>query len=618
MKPLSKNLIVFFLIVITLGVLFSSYSMQPDKPEVIGTSTLVEKIVAGEISRIEIREDTLAIFTNDETEFEVKKERGESVSELLTNYGVTTEQLTGVQIEVKEPSLGVTILRTVGPTLIFLLGFGIVFWFLMRQMQGANSKAMTFGQSKAKEYSSKKNKVSFKDVAGAAEAKEELAEIVDFLKHPKKYTDVGAKIPQGVLLMGAPGTGKTLLARAVAGEANVPFFHMSGSEFVEMFVGVGASRVRDLFAKAKKAAPSIIFVDEIDAVGRQRGTGLGGGHDEREQTLNQILVELDGFEANSGVIVIAATNRPDVLDPALLRPGRFDRLITLDLPSLKDREDILKIYAKNKPLAKDADLKRVAQRTIGFSGADLMNIMNEAAIATARHGKKEINQDELLESIEKVMLGPERKSSVFSKDEKKVTAYHEAGHAIVGHVLPHTDEIHKVSIIPRGRAAGYTMSLPSEDKKMHFRSEFIDGLAMMLGGYAAEKEIFGDITTGASNDLKKATETAKKLVTRYGMSEELGPRTYGDGEEMIFLGKEIHESRDYSEQTAQEIDKAVIGLLNDALATAKSIVHKHRDKIDKVVEILLEHETIEKEKFEEIIGPPNKAPKLVILAAKAH
>jgi cell division protease FtsH len=381
-----------------------------------------------------------------------------------------------------------------------------------------------------------------------------------------------------------------------------------------MFVGVGASRVRDLFAKAKKAAPCIVFIDEIDAVGRKRGTGVGGGHDEREQTLNQILVEMDGFDPNSGVIVVAATNRPDVLDSALLRPGRFDRRITIDLPTLEDREAILKIHAEKKPLAKDVDLRRVAQRTIGFSGADLMNIMNEAAILTARKGQKEISQMILLEAIEKVMIGPERSSSVFSEDERRITAYHEAGHAIVGHLLPHADEVHKVSIISRGRAAGYTMSLPFEDKKMNFKQEFIDRMAMMLGGYAAEKEIFGDITTGASNDLEKVTGTARQLVTRWGMSEELGPRTYGDQEDG-FLGHQGATIKDYSEKTAEVIDREIHTLVTAALATAKRIIHENRAKLDDIVKVLMEHEIIEKERFEEIAGPPNKAPKLMVQTA---
>ncbi len=603
MKPLSKNLIIFFLVVLALGVIFSSYNLKGDEPEVIGTSDLVEKITNNEIDRIEVEEDTLSIFALDETEYEVKKESGESLSDLLTNYGITSEQLAAVNIQVVEPSMWISLLRTILPTLIFLIGFLVIFWFLINQMQGANNRAMSFGQSKAKEVTSKKDRVSFKDVAGEAESKEELTEVVDFLKSPKKYTEVGAKIPKGVLLMGPPGTGKTLLARAVAGEANVPFFHISGSEFVEMFVGVGASRVRDLFAKAKKAAPCIIFIDEIDAVGRQRGAGLGGGHDEREQTLNQILVEMDGFAPNNGVILIAATNRPDVLDPALLRPGRFDRRITLDLPPLKDRKAILDIHAKGKPLEDNVDVERIAQRTVGFSGADLMNIMNEGAILAARNNNKTISQKNLLDAIEKVMLGPERKSSILSDKERKVTAYHEAGHAIVGHMLPNCDDVHKISIISRGRAAGYTMSLPSEDKKMHFRAEFIDDLAMMLAGYAIEKQTFGDITTGASNDLQRATKLAKNLITQYGMSDKMGPRTYGEREDLVFLGKEIKDRRNYSEQTAQEIDEEILRLVNDALETANKVVKENNEKVEKIVEVLLEKETIEKEQFEELMGP---------------
>ncbi len=415
--------------------------------------------------------------------------------------------------------------------------------------------------------------------------------------------------------MGPPGTGKTLIARAVSGEANVPFFHISGSEFVEMFVGVGASRVRDLFAKAKKAAPCIIFIDEIDAVGRQRGAGLGGGHDEREQTLNQILVEMDGFDPNLGVIVIAATNRPDVLDSALLRPGRFDRRVILDRPDLKDREAILKIHAENKPLGADVDLHRVAERTTGLAGADLMNVINEAAIFAARRDQKVIMQKDLLDSIEKVLIGPERKSHILSDAERAITAYHESGHAVVGHMLPHCDDVHKVSIISRGRAAGYTMSIPDEDKKMHSRSEFIDELAMMLGGYVAESEIFGDLTTGASNDLQRATQLAKELVTQYGMSDVLGPRTYGVGDEMVFLGKQIHESRDYSEKIAERIDEEMNKLLNDAKETARRIIREQRPKMDAVVKHLLEKETIEKEEFIALIGPAVKATTLVPLPA---
>ncbi|EKD47167.1 MAG: hypothetical protein ACD_66C00187G0003 [uncultured bacterium] len=602
MKPLSKNIIIFLLVILALGIIFSSYDLKAPEPEVIGTSTLVEKIAAGEVSKIEVQEDTLSITGTNETPYEMKKEPGESLSDLLTNYGVTGEQLATINIQVVEESMWISLLRTALPTLLFLIGFLIIFWFLIGQMQGANNRALSFGQTKAKEVISKKDQVKFKDVAGEVEAKEELYEVVDFLKHPKKYTEVGAKIPKGVLLMGPPGTGKTLLARAVAGEANVPFFHISGSEFVEMFVGVGASRVRDLFGKAKKAAPCIIFIDEIDAVGRQRGAGLGGGHDEREQTLNQILVEMDGFAPNMGVIVIAATNRPDVLDPALLRPGRFDRRITLDLPSLKDRRSILDIHAKGKPLGEDTDLQRVAERTVGFSGADLMNIMNEAAILTARENKKIIAQNNLLSAIEKVMLGPERKSNILSDKERRVTAYHEAGHAIVGHILPNCDDVHKISIISRGRAAGYTMSLPSEDKKMHFRAEFIDELAMMLAGYAIEQKMFGDRTTGASNDLSRATKLARNLVTQYGMSEKMGPRTYGEREDMIFLGREIHENRDYSEKTAQEIDEEILRLVNEALITANKVINENQGLVEKIVAELLEKETIEKETFDKIMG----------------
>lgn len=612
MKPLSKNILIALLAVLALGLVFSTYDMQRSAPEDITVSTLIDKVEAGEVQKIEVRENTLTIYGTDEKLYATKKDGDQSVEELLSAYGVAPEEIKAANVEIKDPSLGVTLARSVLPTLVFVVAFGLILWFFMRQMQGANNKAMTFGQANVREMTNKKNRITFDDVAGATEAKEELAEIVEFLKTPKKFADLGAKIPKGVLLMGPPGTGKTLIARAVAGEANAPFFHISGSEFVEMFVGVGASRVRDLFTRAKKAAPCIIFIDEIDAVGRQRGAGLGGGHDEREQTLNQILVEMDGFEPNLGVIVIAATNRPDVLDPALLRPGRFDRRVVLDRPDLKEREAILTIHAQNKPLEKDIDLKRIAERTPGLSGADLMNIMNEAAILAARRNKKETGQKELLEAIEKVMIGPERKSHILSQEERVVTAYHEAGHAIVGHLLPFCDDVHKVSIIARGRAAGYTMSIPEEDRKMHSKREFLDDLAMTLGGYVAEQEIFGELTTGASNDLQKATAIARQLVTQFGMSEVLGPRTYGERDEMVFLGKQIHENRDYSEKVAEAIDNEISRILKEALERAADVIRTNRPKMDAIVKELLEKETIEKEQFEVVVGPANKRPKMEV------
>jgi len=473
---------------------------------------------------------------------------------------------------------------------------------MMRQVQGVNNRAMTFGQSGAKIADRQKDKITFQDVAGAHEAKEDLEEIVKFLQEPQKFTAMGAKIPRGVLLLGAPGTGKTLLARAVAGEAKVPFFHISGSEFVEMFVGVGASRVRDLFKKAKKTAPCLIFVDEIDAVGRQRGTGLGGSHDEREQTLNQILVEMDGFDNQTNVIVIAATNRPDVLDPALLRPGRFDRQVVIDLPDIKDREAILKIHAKKKPLATNVNLKLVAQRTPGFSGVDLGNVLNEAAIMTVKNNEKNIHNETILDAIERVMLGRERKSYILSDKEKGITAHHEAGHALIAHILPHADPVHKISIISRGRAAGYTINLPDIEKKMQSYSDFIDSMAVLLGGYAAEKIFFDEVTTGASNDLKKVTHTARQIVTQFGMDNKLGPRTFGEREEMIFLGKEIHERRDYSEKTAEMIDQEISKYIDQALKTATKIINENKDKIAKIVKVLLNKETIEKEEFAQLIA----------------
>ena len=526
-----------------------------------------------------------------------KKEPESSLVELLAVYGVSADELAQVQIEVKNPSGFKYWFAVLGPALlpVFVI-FGILY-FLTRSVKGGpGMQPFSFGQAKPRmiDPNDKRQKVTFKDVAGAKEAKEELREIVDFLRNPKKFLAIGARIPKGVLLMGSPGTGKTLLARAVAGEAKVPFFSISGSEFVEMFVGVGASRVRDLFAQAKKQAPAIIFVDEIDAVGRARGVGMGGGNDEREQTLNQILVEMDGFEPNDQVIVMAATNRPDVLDPALLRPGRFDRRVTIDLPDRKDREEILKIHARKKPLHADVDLKVIAERTPGFSGADLANLMNEAAILAARENRKEITQYDLIRSIEKVMLGPERKSHVLSEKEKKITAYHEAGHALVASVLEHSDPVHKISIISRGRAAGYTIKLPLEDKKMHSKKEFLDDIAVSLGGYVAEELVFGDVTTGPSNDLEVLTNLARSMVARWGMSEKLGTVAL-DSEKAQFGEKP------YSEETARKIDEEVQHIVENAKKKVKEILTKHRALLDDIANALIEKETLEKDEFESLL-----------------
>ncbi|MFA5854166.1 MAG: ATP-dependent zinc metalloprotease FtsH [Patescibacteria group bacterium] len=597
-KYVVRNLILFFLVLIGVGVVFSTLSLSGNKPKNVDLSTLAKQIQQDEVKSIAIQGNDISATLADGTKEKTVKESGDSLVSALRDFGVEAEKLQSVEIAVKQPGGFSYWAGVLLPILLPLLVIGGFVYLMMRNVQGQNMRAMMFGQSSAREVPKDgKNRVTFKDVAGVKEAKEELTEVVDFLRNPKKFSALGAKIPKGVLLMGSPGTGKTLLARAVAGEANVPFLHISGSEFVEMFVGVGASRVRDLFAKAKKTAPCIIFIDEIDAVGRQRGAGLGGSHDEREQTLNQILTEMDGFEPNAGVIVLAATNRPDVLDPALLRPGRFDRRVVIDPPDLNDREEILKIHAKKKPLATDVNLRKLAERTPGFSGADLANLMNEAAILAARKDKTEVTEAMLLDSVEKVMLGPERKSYIMNAHEKKVTAYHEAGHALVAHFSKHADPVHKISIISRGFAAGYTIKLPSEDKRMHTKSEFIDDIAVCLGGYVAEREIFNELTTGASSDLRKATSLAKDMVTRFGMSDVLPPRTYGEHEEMIFLGKEIHSQRDYSEKIAIQIDDEVAALIQNGKAQAEKVVREQRAKMDKVVEILLKNETIEKEEF---------------------
>jgi cell division protease FtsH len=596
-----RNILLIIGAVVLVGVALSTITL--DKTPTLDVGTLVSRVQAGEVTEIEVQSRTLLATFTDGSQAEIAKESNESFSELLNNYGIDAERARTIKVTVKETSgigyWGGVLLPAILPVALLF----VLMLFFFRQVQGQNNRALMFGQSSARENTRNgKDKITFADVAGVREAKAELSEIVEFLKQPEKFSTLGAKIPKGVLLMGSPGTGKTLLARAVAGEADVPFLHISGSEFVEMFVGVGASRVRDLFTKAKKQAPCIVFIDEIDAVGRQRGTGLGGSHDEREQTLNQILVEMDGFEPNLGVIVIAATNRADVLDPALLRPGRFDRRVILDPPDIRDREEILGIHAKNKPLAPDVSLRRLAERTPGFSGADLMNLMNEAAILAARRNRKDVGMTELLESIEKVMLGPERRSHMMNDEERKITAYHEAGHAIVTHVMPHADPVQKVSIVSRGRAAGYTIKLPTEDRHMRTRTEYVEDLAVMLGGYAAEKTFFGDLTTGASSDMQQVTKLARNMVTQWGMSDELGPRVYGEREDLIFLGRDIHEQRDYSESRAEMIDKAIDLLIKEALATAMKVVSEQREAMDRVAKHLIEKETIERDEFPKVVG----------------
>jgi len=600
MKYLFKNLLIAFLAFLTIAGLFTLFNQAEEKSDQISLNQLVDQINQEQVVKIIIRGDKLEITLKDGTPEQAFKEKESSLTESLKNYNLDSDKLKMVDLEIKGESGLAFWLGTILPFLFPLLIIGFFFWFMFRGAQRGQMQAFSFGRSKARlvDPKDKKNKITFKDVAGLKEAKQELYEIVDFLKNPKKFINLGAKIPKGVLLVGSPGTGKTLLSRAVASEANVPFFSVSGSEFVEMFVGVGSSRVRDLFQTAKKSAPALIFIDELDAIGRQRGAGMGGGHDEREQTLNQILVEMDGFDPNTGIILLAATNRPDVLDPALLRPGRFDRRVVLDLPDIKDRKEILEIHSRNKPFEKEVELKEIAERTPGFSGADLANIVNEAAILTARRNKKKISQDELRESIEKVLLGPERKSHILSKKEKEIAAYHEAGHALVATILPHTDPIQKISIITRGQAAGYILKLPTEDRYFHSRSEFIDELAVFLGGYVAEKIVFNELTTGASNDLLRATELSHKLVTKYGMSDKFGPRTFGSREEMVFLGREMTTEKDYSEEMAAQIDKEVSKFMDTAFQTAKKILTQKRKKLDQIAETLIKKETIERKQFE--------------------
>jgi cell division protease FtsH len=610
MQKLFKNIGILILLFLLISGIFVLYGSPQKAPASISLSDLTQQVNDGKVKEIEVNANDLKVTLNDGTIEKTNKETDSGIVETLKNYGVDSNKIQSVNIDIKGESGLNFWLGTILPFLLPFILIGAFIWFMLRQAQRGNSQALSFGTSRARmiDPKNKNLRVTFKDVAGSKEAKEELYEIVEFLKNPKKFLNLGAKIPKGVLLLGSPGTGKTLISKAVAGEANVPFFNISGSEFVEMFVGVGASRVRDLFKQAKKNSPAIIFIDEIDAVGRHRGAGLGGGHDEREQTLNQILVEMDGFDTNTNVIIIAATNRPDVLDPALLRPGRFDRRVVMDLPDIEERESILKLHSKNKPLAPDANLRKIAQRTPGFSGADLSNLLNEGAILAARRNKTEITLSELTEAIEKVILGPERKSRRIDEDEKKIIAYHEAGHAIMASFLKHADPVQKVSIISRGHAGGYTFSTPEKDKTLHSKNYFLDELSVLLGGYVSEVLTFGTMTTGASNDLERATAMARNLVTRYGMSD-LGPRTFGHKEELIFLGKEIHEEKNYSEKTAEDIDKQVSLFIEKAYRVAEKMLKEKKDILDKITSVLLEKETIEQEEFNALVGIKKESTK---------
>ncbi|RJQ37505.1 ATP-dependent metallopeptidase FtsH/Yme1/Tma family protein [Candidatus Parcubacteria bacterium] len=603
MQNFSKTFIYALIVFVLLSGTYALFQGQFPERRDISLSELAAGVNDGRIEKITIEEDTLTILYKNGEEAVSRKEVESSLSETLVNYGVDPNKLREVTIDVQAMGGFGYWAGLVLPLLAPILLIAFFIWWTARQVQRGSVQAFSFGQSRARLITPEntRERVLFRDVAGVKEAKEELREIVDFLRSPKKFFDIGARIPRGVLLMGAPGTGKTLLARAVAGEANVPFFHISGSEFVEMFVGVGASRVRDLFKVAKKSAPAIIFIDEIDAVGRHRGAGLGGGHDEREQTLNQILVEMDGFETNESVIIMAATNRPDVLDPALLRPGRFDRRVVIDLPDINDREEILKIHAKNKAMERDVNVRTVAERTPGFSGADLANVVNEAAILAARQGRKTINQLDLVSSIEKVMLGPERKSHILTPKEKEVVAYHEAGHALVAASLEHTDPVHKISIVARGKAGGHTWKLPSEDRHLFSRSYFLDEIAVAMGGYAAEKSVFDEITTGPHSDLEHATTLARDLVMRYGMSDKLGPVVFGDRQEMVFLGRDLGTERNYSEDIAKAIDAEVRHILDSGLKRAKDVLQRRRAQLEKIAKRLIEKETIERDEFEAML-----------------
>ena len=592
MNKFFKNVLFYLLIIMVIIWMFDLYGEKNSKPADISYTSFMQHVQQDEIKQVTIVDNVISGKLKDGKEF----------STVAPNDSKLVEKLEAKKVDIKaelppQPPWWMSILSSILPMLII-----VGLWFMLMNQGGAGGgKVMNFGKSRARRYDEEKLKITFKDVAGAEEAKQELEEVVEFLKHPQKYNDLGAKIPKGVLLYGPPGTGKTLLAKAVAGEAGVPFFSISGSDFVEMFVGVGASRVRDLFDQAKKSAPCIVFIDEIDAVGRQRGAGLGGGHDEREQTLNQLLVEMDGFSANEGIIMIAATNRPDILDPALQRPGRFDRQIVVDRPDIKGRTEILKVHVKGKPMGQDVNLDVIAQRTPGFTGADLSNLVNEAALLTARKDKKAINMPEMEEAAERVIMGPERKSRVISDKEKRLTAYHEGGHTIVGMLLEHTDPVHKVTIIPRGRAGGYTLSLPKEDKYYATRSEMLDELKVLLGGRVAEALVLKEISSGASNDLQRATQLARQMICEYGMSENIGPVTFGHRQDQVFLGRDIARDKDYSEEVAAEIDKEVRSFMEDAYAATEKLLSDNIDKLHVIAKALMEKETLEEEEINQLV-----------------
>jgi len=599
-KSNRRGALVYVLVLIIAGALILNVFPTGEKFQETSLSQLVADINSGSVQKIAVNGEDLKVTETGKV-VASRKEPGVDLTKTLIQLGVNPSYLEKVDIKVESPGQWRQVLAVLGSFLPFVF-LAILFLFLMRQAQGSNNQAMAFGKSRARMISGEKPTVTFDDVAGVDEAKQELAEVVEFLKEPEKFVQLGARIPKGVVLMGPPGTGKTLLAKAVSGEAGVPFFSISGSEFVEMFVGVGAARVRDLFAQAKRNSPCIIFVDEVDAVGRHRGAGLGGSHDEREQTLNQILVEMDGFGTDTNIIVVAATNRPDILDPALLRPGRFDRRVVLDRPDIKGRREILDVHVRGKPLAKDVSLDVLARQTPGFVGADIENMVNEAAILAARRDKKAIGMEEMEEAVERVIAGPERKSRLISADEKKVLAFHEAGHALVGTNLPNCDPVHKVSIVARGMNLGYTLSLPEQDRYLHTQDKFEDDLSAMLAGRAAEEMVFGDKWTGAADDLDRATKLARKMVTAYGMSPKLGPLTFGDRDELVFLGRGISEQRNYSEEVAEEIDQEVSRIIDNAYGRAKEILTRLSVKLHAVANRLIEIETIEREEFEALVA----------------